>query len=93
MIKGVHKEFITVKIKDNPIYEEAIFILNCSSNPSQNSTDASKNLLFEANRILCEEGIKKPRKRRKILKKIFISAILLLLGGISGSLITFFLLI
>lgn len=92
MIKGVYKEFITVKIKDNPIYEEAIFVLNRSSNSKKEKNDANKDLLFEANRILCEQGVKKPRKRRRILKKILISTILLLLGGISGSLITFFLL-
>ena len=72
MIKGVYKEFITVKIKGNPIYEEAIFILNCTSN-SKKATDQGNthnDLLFEANRILCEQGIKKPRKRRKILQKM-----------------------
>ena len=94
MIKGVYKEFITVKIKDNPIYEEAIFILNCASSSGNSSKkdNTRENLLFEANRILCEQGVKKPRRRRKIFKKILFSVLLLLLGGFSGALITFFLL-
>ena len=27
MLRGIYKEFITIKIKDNPAYDEAIFIL------------------------------------------------------------------
>lgn len=89
MLKGVYKEFITVKIKSNPIYDEAIFILKpIPKNKSKKNTD----LLFEANRILCEQEIKKPRKRHKILKKVCASTFLLLLGGISGAIITFFIL-
>ena len=88
MIKGIYKEFITVKIKNTPIYEEAIFVLN----RAHHKKDISQNeLLFEANRILCESEIKKPRKKRRIFKKICFSLILLLLGGISGSVITYFL--
>lgn len=93
MIKGIYKEFITMKIKSNPLYEEAIFILKCEpSTKSVNKKAQKKDLIFEANRILCEQDIKKPRKRLKIVKKILFAAILLLLGGVSGALITFLLL-
>lgn len=88
MIKGIYKEFVTVKLSSNPVYEEAIFIIKRTANEKKSKND----LLFEANRILCEQEIKKPRKRCKILKKVFFSSILLILGGVSGALITFFLL-
>ena len=91
MLKGVYKEFITVKIKDNPVYEEAIFILKRSTLPSKSNAKET-DLLFEANRLLCEQGIKKPRKRFKALKKVLFSLLFLLLGAFSGSLITFFIL-
>ncbi len=91
MIRGIYKEFITVKIKSNPIYEEAIFILKREQNTKATRKKVkNQDMLFEANRILCEQGIKKPRKRFKIIKKILFSSILLILGGISGALITFF---
>ena len=89
MIKGIYKEFVTVKIPNNPIYDEAIFIMKRTPKEKKSKTD----LLFEANRILCEQEIKKPRKRCKILKKIIFSSILLILGGACGALITFFLII
>lgn len=91
MLKGIYKEFITVKIKNNPAYDEAIFILK-KENSTAKKRKSNSDLLFEANRILCENGIKKPRKRFKIFKKILFSSILLLLGGFSGALITFFIL-
>ena len=95
MLKGVYKEFISVKLKNNTLYDEAIFILKRTEEKFNNSQKKSKrtDLLFEANRILCEQGIKKPRKRFKVLKKILFSAFLLLLGGFSGAIITFFILI
>ena len=88
MLKGIYKEFITVKLNDNPIYEEALFILKRTEKKTKNNTELS----FEANRILCECGIKKPRKRFKILKKVCFSSFFLLLGIFSGALITFFIL-
>lgn len=89
MLKGIYKEFVTVKISDNPIYDEAIFIMK----RARKSKNTDRDLIFEANRILCEQEIKKPRKRCRVLKKIVFSSILLLLGGACGALITFFLLI
>ena len=89
MLKGIYKEFVTVKISGNPVYDEAIFIMKRAKGDKIPNHD----LIFEANRILCEQEIKKPRKRGKILKRVVFSSILLLLGGICGALITFFLLI
>ena len=81
MIKGIYKEFITVRISGNPLYEEAIFILKGGKELKKEKKD----LVFEANRILCENGVKKPQKKRKLLKKLLFSAILLLLGAIFGA--------
>ena len=94
MVKGIYKEFITVKIKDNPLYEEAIFVLKRSpdSIAKGKKRKTRDDMTFEANRILCEQGIKKPKKRFKALKKVLFSVVFLLLGGFSGSLITFFIL-
>lgn len=90
MLKGIYKEFITVKLKGNPIYDEAIFIMKREEKDKERRQ--SSDLIFEANRILCEQNVKAPRKRLKIFKKMFFSSILLLLGGFSGALITFFIL-
>ena len=89
MLKGIYKEFVTVKLKNNALYDEAIFIMKRSENERNKS---NPNLIFEANRILCEQNVIKPRKRLKLLKKVLFSSILLLLGGLSGALITFFIL-
>ncbi len=94
MIKGIYKEFITVKIKGNRLYDEAIFVLKRTPDGATRSTGkrAESDMIFEANRILCEKGIKKPRKKFKILKKVLFSVLFLILGGSCGSLITFFIL-
>ena len=89
MIKGIYKEFITVKISDNPLYDEAIFILK---NPKKSKYD-KKDMIFEANRILCENEIKplkkKKGKKRLILILFFIS--ILFLGIFLGFLCSFLL--
>lgn len=82
MIKGIYKEFITVKLKNNPLYEEAIFVLK--QNSKEKSKQKSKDLVFEANRILCENGVKRPKRKTKIAKKIIFSLLLVLLGAIIG---------
>lgn len=82
MIKGIYKEFITVKLKNNPLYEEAIFVLK--QNTKEKSKQKSKDLVFEANRILCENGVKRPKRKTKIAKKIIFSLLLVLLGAIIG---------
>lgn len=87
MLKGIYKEYITVKITDNPLYEEAIFILK--SLPSDKKS--KKDMLFEANRILCEKGVKKPRKRKKIFLMTLFSIILLSIGIFVGMLSMFLL--
>ena len=92
MLKGVYKEFITVKIKDNPIYDEAIFVLKRDekTNKSGKKNKNDDDMIFEANRILCEQGVKRLRKRGKLFKKILFPTVLLILGGAFGALITFF---
>lgn len=87
MLKGIYKEFITVKISDNSVYNEAIFILKSSKNTKADKKD----MLFEANRILCENEIKplrkKKGKKRLILILFFIST--LFLGIFLGFLCSF----
>ena len=80
MLKGICKEFVTVKIKDNKLYEEAIFILK-TSQPTKSSKE---DMLFEANRILCQANIKKPRKKRKTLFFFSFSFLFLILGAFIG---------
>ena len=80
MLKGICKEFVTVKISDNPLYDEAVFILKNSA-PAQKSKE---DMLFEANRILCQNGVKKPGKRRKLLLSILFSIFFLILGAFIG---------
>ena len=82
MIKGIYKEFITVKLKNNPLYEEAIFVLK--QNTKEKSKQKNKDLVFEANRILCENGVKRPKRKTKIARKIIFSLLLVLLGAIIG---------
>lgn len=87
MIKGVYKEFITVHIKDNPLYDEAIFVLK---SPYEKSKKKKTDMVFEANRILCEQGVKKPKRRFGVLKKLLFSSGFTLFGAAIGALITFF---
>lgn len=85
MLKGIYKEFITVKINDNPLYEEAFFVLKSSSEPKK----SKKDMLFEANRILCEKGVRAPRKRKKILFSALLFTITLFIGIFLGALAVF----
>ena len=85
MLKGIYKEFITVKITENPLYEEAIFILKNPDSGRKNKKD----MLFEANRILCENGIKPLRKKRKKLIFILFSISFLFFGALLGFLCAF----
>lgn len=89
MIKGIYKEFIAVRIKSNPLYDEAIFVLK---HPRKKGKKEKSDMVFEANRILCEQGIKQPRRKRKILKKIVFSSGFTVFGALLGAIITFFLL-
>ena len=86
MLKGICKEFITVKISENPLYEEAIFILK-NSNPQKDKKD----MLFEANRILCENGVKPLRRKRKKLIFILFSISFLFFGALLGFICAFLL--
>ena len=87
MLKGICKEFITVKISGNPLYEEAIFVLK---NPVQSKKE-KKDMLFEANRILCENGVKPFKKKKKRLIFILFSIAFLFFGAILGFILAFLL--
>ena len=82
MLKGVYKEIVSVKIDDNRLYESAFFILKKDVSGDKNkSTD---DLMFEANRILCENGVKSVRKKKKLYKKILFSALCVIIGAVLG---------
>lgn len=87
MLKGICKEFVTVKIKDNPLYDEAIFILKHSQDPKGSKED----MLFEANRILCQNGVKKPKRRKKVLIFLLFSLLFLFLGIFIGFILSYLL--
>lgn len=87
MLKGICKEFVTVKIKDNKLYEEAIFILKSP----QSKKGPKEDMLFEANRILCQNDVKKPKKKRKTLFFALISFLFLLLGIFIGFILAYLL--
>lgn len=87
MLKGICKEIITVKISENPLYEKAIFILK-EPNPKKTSR---KDMIFEANRILCENGVKPLKKKRKKLIFIFFSIAFLFFGALLGFICAFLL--
>lgn len=84
MLKGVYKEIICVKIKDNRLYESAFFVLKGSEQDKKASKISSKELAFEANRILCEEGVKRVTKKGKRARKILFPLLFLILGAIIG---------
>ena len=85
MLKGTCKEFVTVKIKDNQLYDEAIFILK----HSQDQKKSKEDMLFEANRILCQNGVKKMKKRKKVLLFLLFSLLFLFLGIFIGFILAF----
>lgn len=86
MLKGIYKQFITVKIKNHRLYEEAVFVLKDNEGKHLKNDE----LIFEANRILCENGVKTPQKRRNRLKRLLFSSFLLLFGAVIGASITIF---
>lgn len=86
MLKGIYKQFITVKIKNHRLYEEAVFVLKDNKGKRLKNDE----LIFEANRILCENGVKTPQKRRNRLKRLLFSSFLLLFGAVIGASITIF---
>ena len=82
MLKGVYKEIISVKIDGNRLYEGAFFILKKGINKEKIKTD--DDLMFEVNRILCENGVKNVKNKKKIYKKILFSILLVIIGAILG---------
>lgn len=88
MLKGVYKEIISVKIEDNRLYESAFFVLKKSVREEKSTND--HDLTFEANRILCENGIRLPKKKKKYCKNILFSLLFITLGAIIGFIGGFF---
>ena len=88
MVKGLNKQMIILRLEGNEIYESACFILK---NEVTHSKETRKDMLAEANRLLCEMdlGRARPRKRRAF-GRFLLWMLVFLLGAILGFAIAFF---
>lgn len=88
MVKGLNKQMIILHLDDGGIYESACFILK---NEVPHSKENKKDMLAEANRLLCEMelGCARPKKRRAFGKFLLWMGVFLL-GAAAGFLLAFF---
>lgn len=75
LIKGVNKRIIEVKIKGSRLFDHAWLVFR---NGDVANETGEKDIVAEANRIICEVGAKEKKKRHPILKAIGILALCLL---------------
>lgn len=89
MVKGINKQMIVLKLDGNGIYDSACFVLR---NEVRHSKESEKDMLCEANRILAQMDIKKPRRSgaRRFFKRLLWSVILLAVGAVAGFLLARF---
>ena len=78
MVKGVNKQMIVLKLENNRLYESACFLLR--SDVEQKRRE-ERDMLGEANRILAEMDIKKPKRATRGGFRRFLGALLLMLLG------------
>ena len=82
MIKGINKQMILLKLENNRLYESACFVLR---NDVERKKQEERDMLSEANRILAEMDIKKPKRvGRGGFRRFLFSAVLLLIGAAIG---------
>ncbi len=90
MIKGINKQMVVLKLDSNRLYESACFVLR---NDIERKKQEERDMLSEANRILAEMEIKKPKKAtRGGFRRFLWAMLLLLIGGAVGFGIGFLLL-
>ena len=90
MVKGINKQMVVLSIEGNKLYESACFVLK---NDASASRETKKDMLAEANKILCEMDIGRARRgrvRRPFFKRFFSALVLLLIGGVAGFALSFF---
>jgi hypothetical protein len=78
MIKGINKQMIVLKLENNRLYESACFLLRADT---QRKKQEEGDMLSEANRILAEMDIKKPKRATRGGFRRFLGAVLLVLLG------------
>ena len=82
MIKGVNKQMIVLKLDNNRLYDSACFVLR---NDVDRKKSEEKDMLGEANRILAEMDIKRPRRSgRGGFRRFLFSVALLVIGAVIG---------
>ena len=85
LIKGVNKRIIEVKIKGSRLFDHAWLVFK--NGDVANETD-EKDIVAEANRIICEVDAKEKKKRHPILKAVGILVLCLLclaVGAAAGA--------
>ncbi len=88
MVKGINKQMIVLKIDGNKIYDSACFILK---NEVCHAKENERDMLREANRLLAEMDIGKPKKKKRhIFLKLLLCALLFIVGTAIGAGVSFF---
>ncbi len=88
MIKGINKQMVVLRLENNRLYDSACFVLR--SDVKQKKQE-EKDMLAEANRILAEMDIKRPRGgTRGRFRRFLWSVALLVIGVIIGFCVAFF---
>ena len=86
MVKGINKRMVVLRMDGNSIYDSAWFILK---NEPKAKSEADKDMLAEANRIIFESDVQKRKKPRRFLRVLLLVA-LFLVGAASGFCVALF---
>ena len=82
MVKGINKQMVFLRLDGNSTYESACFILK---NEAKHPSEADKDMLAEANRIVFElEERKRKKPSRSRLARIFVPCASLFIGLAAG---------
>ena len=82
MVKGINRQMVVVKLDGSGVFESACFILR---REAKNQSEVSKDILYEANRILAQMDTKRAKPRRKsFLGRLIFGLAILVLGIIIG---------
>lgn len=82
MVKGVNKQMIMLKLENNRLYESVCFILRTDV---ERKKQEERDMLGEANRILAEMDIKKPKHNgRGGFRRFVWSVAMLVIGAAVG---------
>ena len=87
MVKGINKQMVVLRLDKNSMYEGACFILK---NEAKAKSEADKDMLAEANRIVAGMDMaKRKRGRAPRLKRFFLCTAFLLAGAALGFFVSF----